>query len=129
VPEDNIQELSIQHKDLGTVQVVFRRVRTSNLHEGRGRVDSSRMDEALEDIPEKVVKGDVISMAARSVIFLRKRRRTDVSSFGDTERISGQSSVYDVEYIDDLPVATFVFKCRSTSEYLTRWFVTLLIPV
>lgn len=62
--------MKTQHKDLATIEVIFRRAGVVT-HVATGRVVPLRIDPSLDDIPRKVVKGDATSMATRSDLFRR----------------------------------------------------------
>lgn len=64
-----MDELKAEYQDLGTIEVRFRRMRTKS-HKGEVDVAEPRTERSLDDIPEKIVKGKAISMAARLVVSL-----------------------------------------------------------
>ena len=86
----------LKHKDLGTIQVEYWRCRgrptEQNIAEAKYQVRNDS-----ETVPEQVLKGKAMELAVR------------VDEGTKTER----GEVWTTEYLDDRPLASFVFKYRS----------------
>ena len=62
-PGDDIEELKARYRELATIEILFKRVYASGV--GKASKGPKPSSPAREEIPEKVVNGDAISMAAR----------------------------------------------------------------